>query len=320
LLAGCVDEKVIAFDEAGNRKWEFVSEMDPAVFRAAKQYWFKSAPGHEGIHGLSSGVFLEGQSQAFVGSACTLEIIDDNGQVVKRLPVFWGPGKLFQLIDRPDGSIDLLIAREPTDGEPVAMVNNRQLSGNPRGFYSVPSGHVRVSGWACMSRDHIFYVDMDGDGEKEVVSEINGTWNRVTVWNKAGGALYSANFGPGGAIPTRNVRDLVITDLEGDGKQEIIVALSSGLVLALDNQCNKLWSVRMPSPPKVMLATAHAGGPAIYVGCEDGTVAVLDKTGGLVNLDKVSGAPTRISELDGAGGASLVVIATSKGEVKGFGQ
>jgi len=320
LLAGCVDEKVIAFDEAGSRKWEFVSEMDPAVFRAAKQYWFKSAPGHEGIHGLSSGVFLEGQSQAFVGSACTLEIIDDNGQLVKRLPVFWGPGKLFQLIDRPDGSIDLLIAREPTDGEPVAMVNNRQLSGNPRGFYSVPSGHVRVSGWACMSRDHIFYVDMDGDGEKEVVSEINGTWNRVTVWNKAGGALYSANFGPGGAIPTRNVRDLVITDLEGDGKREIIVALSSGLVLALDNQCNKLWSVRMPSPPKVMLATAHAGGPAIYVGCEDGTVAVLDKTGGLVNLDKVSGAPTRISELDGAGGASLVVIATSKGEVKGFGQ
>ncbi|MCP4641040.1 MAG: hypothetical protein GY851_11430, partial [bacterium] len=52
LLAGCADEKVIAFDETGQRKWVFVSEMHPDVFRAAKTYWFKSAPGHEGIHGL----------------------------------------------------------------------------------------------------------------------------------------------------------------------------------------------------------------------------------------------------------------------------
>ncbi len=43
LLAGCADEQVIAFDARGQRKWVFTSEMDPAVFRAAKTYWFKSA-------------------------------------------------------------------------------------------------------------------------------------------------------------------------------------------------------------------------------------------------------------------------------------
>ncbi|MHC4743767.1 MAG: hypothetical protein ACYS8Z_17770, partial [Planctomycetota bacterium] len=42
LLAGCADEQVIAFDETGKRKWVFTSEMDPAVYRAAKTYWFKS--------------------------------------------------------------------------------------------------------------------------------------------------------------------------------------------------------------------------------------------------------------------------------------
>ncbi|MGI6459263.1 MAG: hypothetical protein ACOX5J_04085 [Candidatus Hydrogenedentales bacterium] len=31
LLAGCTDEKVIAFDRDGNRQWEFVSKMDPEV-------------------------------------------------------------------------------------------------------------------------------------------------------------------------------------------------------------------------------------------------------------------------------------------------
>ncbi|MEJ2705004.1 MAG: hypothetical protein P8Z79_21410, partial [Sedimentisphaerales bacterium] len=48
LLAGCADEQVIAFDESGKRQWVFTSEMDPAVYRAAKTYWFKSAPGHGG--------------------------------------------------------------------------------------------------------------------------------------------------------------------------------------------------------------------------------------------------------------------------------
>ena len=51
-----------------------------AVYRAAKTYWFKSAPGHEGIHGLHTGVFLDGKTQAFVGSACTLEILDESRQ------------------------------------------------------------------------------------------------------------------------------------------------------------------------------------------------------------------------------------------------
>ncbi|NOX55781.1 MAG: hypothetical protein GXP27_15340, partial [Planctomycetes bacterium] len=45
LLAGCVDEKVIAFGPDGERRWVFISQMHPAVYRAAKTYWFKSAPG-----------------------------------------------------------------------------------------------------------------------------------------------------------------------------------------------------------------------------------------------------------------------------------
>ena len=98
LLAGCVDEKVIAFDREGRRKWVFTSEMDPAVYEAAKTYWFKSAPGHEGIHGLYTGAFDEGKSRCFVGSACTLEILDETGKLVKRTPVFWGPCWKFLLV------------------------------------------------------------------------------------------------------------------------------------------------------------------------------------------------------------------------------
>ncbi|MCC6445973.1 MAG: VCBS repeat-containing protein [Armatimonadetes bacterium] len=319
LIAGCADEKVIAFDREGNRIWEFVSEMDPAVFRAAKDYWFKTAPGHEGIHGLYSGVFLEGKSQLFVGSACTLELLDGQGRLVRRLPVFWGTGAVFQIINGPEGSLNLLQGRSLTDGPWLAVINNRTLDPNPRGFSSVPPGHTYVGGWGDMNRAHLFYEDIDGDGQKEVVSEINGVWNRVTVWNEQGDALYNAQFGPGESVTAgpiaRNMRALDIADLDGDGKKEILAATSGGLVVALDHRCRKLWSYRLPAPLVVMKAVASKGKlPFIIVGCEDGSVAALDGKGNLVRSAAVTGSPVCIEILPGP----VAALATDQGTAQGF--
>ncbi len=312
LLAGCVDEKVIAFDpDTGDRKWVFVSEEDPAVFRAAKPYWFKTAPGHAGVHGLHSGVFLDGLSQAFVGSACTLEILDPDGNLVKRLPVFWGPGSRFALVDGPDGSIDLLIARQPTDSHAMAVVNNRELDPKQRAFQDVPDGHTNIGGWACMSRKHIFYEDLDGDGRREVVSEINGTWNRVTVWSEDGRALHNVHLGPGQRIPADNVGDFDVVDLDGDGRKELLAALSGGLILALDHRCEKVWARRLPSPPAVMAAIGAGVGARVVAGCEDGTLVVLDGGGKVVGSGRMTGRPTGIVRVDGN-----VVLATDQGEVR----
>ena len=307
LLAGCTDEKVIAFDpDSGARRWVFTSQMDPAVLRAAKTYWFKSEPGHEGIHGLHTGVFLDGESQAFVGSACTLEILDGDGKLVKRLPVFWGPGARFALIDGPEGSLQLLIARQPTDSHALAVVDNRTLDPTRRGFSGVPEGHTSIGGWACMSRKHIIYEDLNGDGEKEVVSEINGTWNRVTVWRRDGTPLHSANFGPGEPIPVQNVADLDVADLKGHGKKTILAALASGYVIALDHRCRRLWTQKLPSPPAVLKCIRRE----IWVGCVDGTVAVLDGRGEVIRKGSVRGRPTCIEDL--CGGA---LLATETGQV-----
>ena len=316
LLTGCVDEKLIAFDQQGQRRWTFISEMDPAVYQAAKQYWFKSAPGHEGIHGLSSGTFLDGEEQCFVGGACTLEIVDARGQLSKRLPLFWGPGSQFRLVPRKDGTSELLVAREPTDGPFLYAVSNKGW-GVRRAYDSVPAGHSRITGWANMSRDHIFHVDVDGDGTKEVVSEINGSWNRITVWDEEGRALHNAQFGPGDAIPARNIRDVDIIDLDADGKQEIITATSEGLIVVLDHQCRKVWSTRLDSPAAVLQARRSANAVRIVVGCEDGTVLQLDQTGQIIAHGQIEGRPTHI--IDPAhGDHPLVVLATNTGTVAAF--
>ncbi|MCX7826740.1 MAG: hypothetical protein N2689_14465, partial [Verrucomicrobiae bacterium] len=309
LLAGCEDEKVCAFDLAGARKWTFVSEMDPAVFRAAKQYWFKSAPGHEGIHGVGSGVFLNGKSQAFVGSACTLEIIDENGKLLKRLPQFWGTVYKFALVPGPEGSVNLLASRKITDRPSLGVINNRTLYPAPRGFDGVPAGHTHVGGWMDQTRPHIFVEDLDGDGKLEVVSEITGAWNRVTVWDLQGKPLYNVQFGPG-ARGGRDICDLDLGDLDGDGKKEMIAALSSGLVVALNHRCEKMWSRRLSSPPVALKVAAQS----IIVATEDGGVLLLDKHGRVVKQGKLNGRPTAIAEMTTA----VVVLASDKGEVKAF--
>jgi len=318
LLAGCEDEKVIAFDNAGNRKWVFTSEMDPEVYRAAKQYWFKSAHGHEGIHGLHTGVFLDGKSQAFVGSASTLEILDDQGHLVKRRAVFWGPGHKLQLMDAPDGSTNLLIAREPTGIEHLGIVNNRSFEVS-YGFGDVPPGYTRLPNWTQITRDHIIYDDLVGDGHKVVVSELNGAWNRVVIWDVTGKPLWAADFGPGVEIPFRNIRDLDIGDINGDGHKEILVATSSGFVVALDHQCRRLWAVRLPQAPTVLKVSQPRGAAQawIFVGCEDGSVLVLDGQGQPVRLGQVMGKPTGIAELAHTA-EPIVVVATDEGQVKGF--
>jgi len=311
LLAGCADEQVIAFDPVtGERAWVFTSQMDEAVWRAAKTYWFKSQPGHEGVHGLHTGAFLEHPAadgtQAFVGSACTLEILDSAGHLLERLPVFWGPGTQFRLIPGPTGAPRLLLAREPTDSHALAVIDRDALDGAPRGYSGVPEGHSDIGGWACMSRDHIFYADVDGDGQPEVVSEINGTWNRLTVWAADGTPKCNLQLGPGDAIPARHVRDLELVDVNDDGLPEIVAALASGLVLAANGQCEPLWSRRLESAP-----TRLAAGPwPLVVACEDGTALALNGAGVIAAEARVGSAATRAVVMrDG------VALGTAQGRV-----
>ena len=95
---------------------------------------------------------------------------------------FWGDPHVFAFVDAPDGSINLLAARRINGTHRVIVTNNQTLE-QSRGFYGVPSGHTYVGGWSSLNRYHLFYEDIDGDGVKEVISEINGSWNRVSVWD-----------------------------------------------------------------------------------------------------------------------------------------
>ena len=315
LLVGCADEQVIAFDENGQKKWEFTSVMDPAVYEAAKPYWFKSR--YPGIYGLYSGTFDGGKSRAFVGSACTLEILDETGQLVKRLPTFWGPGRQFLLVEAEDNSKNLLIAKWPSGWIHMTIVNSKNIELREEGYAGVPKGHTFVNGWSAMGRFDNYYVDMDGDGKREVVSSVNGTWNRVTVYNEFGRAISNAQFGPGSKGVRTNIHMMDVGDIDKDGKKEIVVGLSLGYVNMLDYQTKRIWSKLLPSAPVVVKFVEGSKFNWICVGCEDGTVLAMDSRGEIIKQTKVSGKPVDLGILKTKNG-SMAVISTENGEISGF--
>lgn len=320
LVAGCRDEQVVAFTADGKKAWSFTSVMDLEVFRAAKTYWFKTAPGHEGIQGLDSGVFLNGESQLFAGSACTIEILDGSGNLVHRMPQFWGPPDVFTLIEGKDGSPTMLASRRITGVHNVGIISSKTLDPNPRGFDTVPEGVTYAGGWMSLNRGHMFYEDLDGDGTREVISDINGVWNRVTVWDAGGKALFDASFGPGERMPTKTMRDLDIIDADNDGAKEIFAATSKGLVVCLDKTCKKRWARLLPAPCSVLRAVRPKEGEKalVFVGCDNGTVYLLDSDGVPVAQGSLDGTPACIAGYTSTSAGPGVVIGTSRGETAFF--
>ncbi len=130
-----------------------------------------------------------------------------------------------------------------------------------------------------------------------------------------GKPLFAANFGPGPRIPVRTMRDLVVCDLQGDGKMAILAATAYNMLVALDGQCRHLWSTRLPSPPNVLAAVRPQPGKpaALFVGCDDRQVRRLDAAGNLLAAGPVAGRPTQIETIDSKEGLPLVVVGTDQG-------
>jgi len=317
LLAGTRNARVIAFTPDGKRAWTFTSKMAPEFVETAKWYWMR--PRVPGVMGLGSGAFMGGRQQAFVGSASTLGILNPDGSLAERTATFWGPPTVFETINRPGKGRSLLMARNPTGKMRLKVLNSETLETNGPGFDVVPKDQTYVNPWLMMGRRHIFYEDMNGDGTREVVSDINGTWNRASIWSADGTPLYNLNFGPGRRIPYANVRDFTVTNLEGDDTKEVLVGTDDGWLMALDHQLKNVWSERLRRRPMVFATAARpdAMGQLVVVGCEDGTVLAFGPEGRRLWHGSVNGTPERISVVS-EGNRSVAVVATENGQVSSF--
>jgi hypothetical protein len=168
-------------------------------------------------------------------------------------------------------------------------------------------------------------VDLDSDGQQELVGLFNGTLNGIHVWDRAGHVRADAAFGPGAASPrpswqnrvqTPNMRGLAIADLDGDGKREIAIITARGFVIVLNHRCEKLWARALPSDPTAIAAlAAESGRPGrLVVACRTGSVYVQDAVGKILNQGKVDGLPTRLVLLNDV----QIALTTTDGQLAAY--
>lgn len=340
LLAGCQNDKVYAFNNQGETEWIYVSK-EPAVVTeiAKKTVWSRDHPAeNKGVHALYSGIFLDEKSQAFIGSASAIEIIDNNGKLITNMPQWYGPVTLFALIDDPNGSRNLLAETTPSLKAHLGIINSKTLNPFPRGYVYPPPEQDFVKSMYC-NRSHIFYEDFNGDGVKDVMSEINGVWNRITVWNTTekhtdsggwwmgrlpdhdldpdvprGKPMSGIVFGPGQLTPAKTVLAVDVGKLSGKAGADIVVSLVNGVVLAMTGTCEILWSKTSASPIDFLktLTTSPKTKSHIITCSRAGLITVYDNLGTVQKIFDTKNTPTAIDALH-VGKNHIVIVSYKNG-------
>jgi len=304
LLLGCADDRVYAFDHAGTNRWTFQSEMHPDVYATGKTYWFKKDL--PGIYGLKTGRLDGEASRAFVGSACTVEVLDEAGKLVKRVPLYWGSCAVMGILPNPDGTRKLVVAKAPNLSNDLSTIHGADWSTGRFGVH--PPFQL------SQSTLNILVDDLDRDGQPEVICDTNGSMNNVRVYDSAGKTRWSAEFGPpaagsvtiGISVPRPTMRGLVVVDFQGEGEKHVVTATAEGLVTAFRADGTQAWARYLPSAPWCLARLPRDGGDLLAVGCEDGTLLLVDAAGKPVAKAQLKGAVRQLCAVERDGGPVLI--------------
>lgn len=308
LLIGCSDQKVIAFNiNNWQVQWTFISQMASEVYETGKDYWYNTYSGMEGVHGLGSGILYNNQSQAFIGSACTVEIINSNGQLMKRLATTkkecWGPVNRLLLMSDSTGK-KLLCGQKPNGYDHILVVN-QSMNLDGTGYYTVPDGHTFIDPWMSVYR-----VGLETGYNGEVVTGISGDWSRVTIYSSSGVPIYNAQLGSEDDLTSMDVGDI-----NGDSYSEILTGQSSGSIICFDDQCAPQWLYdQITSNVKVIkISSLSDGSHVIVVGYTDGRVAQLDPNGKLLILGNLSSYPNKLEQI-----GNHIIVGCANGQIHLF--
>jgi hypothetical protein len=315
LLLGGADDRVYAFDDGGRLRWTFQSEMHPDLYATGKTYWFKKDL--PGISGLTTGCLTGQGTQAFVGSACTVEVVDPSGKLLKRVPIYWGSCAVMQIVPNPDKTRKLVVAKSPNLSNEYSTIHG--------GTWSV--GHFGVSPPFQLSQStlNILVDDLNHDGQLEVICDTNGSMNNVRVYDCLGKSLWSAEFGPPSAVATRIgiavpppiMRGLVVVDFQGKGYKHVVAATDERLVTAFRADGKQAWASYLPSAPQSLCRLPRDGGDLLAVGCENGMLLLIDATGKAVAKAHLAGAVRSLYAVK-HGARLVLVVGTDAGDIAVF--
>ncbi len=322
LLVGSIDEKLRAFTLDGQQLWEFTSRMPDGV-KYERMWWGKDEM--PGVCKIGMAELEPGRPLIFVGSAGTLEILDENGTLLKRQFQEWGTFEGMTLLPAHDEQPVSLLSWGFMVGNPATY---RYRAGLVRGYMDLQTSkdgtYTGAYGFGSVGRNHLKVAQLIPNGPARLVGDFNGVINRLLVWDLDGHVLHEVDLGFGvrafGGIPyaktmlrNTNVRGLEIVDFDGKGIKSIAVAFQRSFVSAFDQNLKTRFFCPLPQEPLLLATVADSKGDRLAAACVYGSVYLIDGNGTILSRAHVQGRPTLLAAHD-----ETLIVGTEHGRLDAF--
>ena len=318
LLAGCKDESLTAYDLNGRKLWSFTSEMAPELLKFGP-YWHKSAI--PGIRSIRIAELTPGRERIFIGSTGTLEILNRDGKLEKRLYIQYGPVDNITVLPEEHAETASLLLIRSTGGWPFVHAVSPDLKVTSMGMTHDAAGAGMGSfGFSSVGKTILFPVRFTKDGPVRLIGDFSGAHNRVMVWDRNGKALADANLGidkagsavaPYGAVSSleRPVKFIGVDDYDGDGTKEIAAVTRRKRLF--------FWTPDMKLKQMLVLdempLTATSSHGKVFIGFADGRIYRADGKGALSPVGRLNGG-IRVLTVD----SDLLIAGSEKGDLGTF--
>jgi len=300
VLAGFRDDYLRAWSDSGKGLWSVRTSLHPS-FIIGDRYdapWFtdpRPPNNKSGVYSILAGdLWGTGKEEIAAGRPCTVEFRALDGRLKGRTPTRWGDNTSLAVLAASGkrGSTPLLLAGKGYTGNPqLSGIGSDYKNVSDSLFAAISSDFTQMHAWLQRGVSGLETADLDGDGSDEVVYTLSGHWNELRVYEGSGAIRWMKFFGPDKAGGTF-MSALQLADLDGDGLKEILAGTKMGWLHVFDRRGNLLWQRRFDSG--IAALTARGDTQRVAVGCEDGSLLLLDGAGNILAAGNLGGAVRRV--------------------------
>ena len=304
MLAGLQNDIIRAYDGSGEVIWQEQARVHKS-FGIGDWYnapWFSDPRrGNMGVYRLLVGDLWGRRGQEIVAArSVTLEFRELNGKLIKRVPTKWGDNTTLAMLRKrgPKNKGHLVLTGKLVSGAAKISVVDENHALVSNGWYAgVPAGATNMYAWYRRGVTHMEVADLDADGTEEIVVARSGHWNELDVYSAATSqCIWMAPFGPAKKWP-RSITGMVVADLTGNGRKEVVAGMLNGWVCAFDCAGKPIWQKHFPSAVNCMIAAGDRKG--VVVGCGDGQLHLLDGEGSVARTADLGSGVTALSVMSG---------------------
>lgn len=331
IVAGGHDNQLRAFDAQGQWLWTVESQVWPNFLTGDRwdAAWFTDPKQITGIRSLLIGDLLgRGSPQVLVGRPTTVEAWTPDGKLINRSPVRWGEMSRLALVQHEQGR-RLLLGSFYNLQDMLRLVDENLQADDLKAqlqsyMLPVPPGVTEMMANLQRGIAELRAVDINGDGQQEVIVARSGHWNDVRAYNADGSrCLWLYSFGPAAPrsvqeIKGRFVRSLSIAPENNQTPITIAVGLANGWTHCVSADGRRLWSHRSPT---MVTTVAHVGGSVtedwgVAVGRDDGSLVLLDARGEVMRTAQLDGSIRVLAAVQKP--QPLLLAASSRGQLAAF--